>query len=1062
MKKIILFLLCLSGTVSVMAQITKIEFTPPSSASLMKETDYPVNSSNGVPEIKIPLQSMFSGDLVMNLSLDFNIDSYIQPNQLPDSPGAGWSLNSDIQISRQIRGEDDFGTYGYLKNTSIPSGYGINDVITRSQEYKSAFYVDKYDEEPDKFYYRLLDKCGVFYFRKSSDGSVLPVCVPTDGTKVTYHEANNRQVFLITDTNGTTYEYTSDYTDHEEISGEVHVVPQAWKCTKITNAARTDSITFTYLQVRPNPIYGYSPTGIDLYDSYQTSEIPQDITPPINNAAMRTTPVFVNCPYGPAPSPGSPDPVPPSEGSITAPSLCTIVNPKYSYNTIKPGLNNGDSKFYIYDGRRYDQFFMYVHPESQNVAQSKTYLHHYPSEIKFRSGSIRFDYASSGALEQITILDISSATEKAVKTIRLTQQYASPPSQEVENQTWISGSRYLESLDINGEIYTFSYSGYHNCGVITDFWGYELDPVQSFGYTFVPQHSVSVDLGASSSFCSSRQSTSLTIGSPLPIMGNSQPKALLSITYPTGGCVKFFTERHRYKDENNIIRPVGGDRIARIEWYDNPSGSAVRQKIYRYGDQEDGCGILKLPLDFSDLSGNCHTTQYLKYYRAPSSAHPTQYAMFGSERKRSYLPSPTYTAECGSGSWVRYSHVAEYDTEDGSVSGKTIYHYDTSPLHDKMHRPAQSVAYPLEEHYWDVGMLDSVVCYRREADGSYIPSSSTSYTYHEYQESERIYQGRLWPSALAVPVGFGGSDDYNFSPTAFHSSYSEFIHNCNSLAVGCMQTLSETRRTYENDGTVRTSTTVHEYNNPDTYFRPTSTTVTESDGSCVTVRSIYATDYSSASDIPAILSSKNIISKPLEQVQVRDGVVTYAVLNIYDADGDPVKSYSLNESGLPASDFRLSNNTAGGIEYSGTGTFNPEFSLYRLDAEAEYDNLKRLRELRVTGESPVCYLWGYNSIYPVAEIVNATRAQVDAIPNNTSVYPSDTVLRTFFATLRTNLPASLVSGYTYSLLIGITSTTDPSGRVVFYEYDLNGRLATVRDESGNLLNSYEYNLKNVK
>ena len=116
MKKIILFLLCLSGTVSVMAQITKIEFTPPSSASLMKETDYPVNSSNGVPEIKIPLQSMFSGDLVMNLSLDFNIDSYIQPNQLPDSPGAGWSLNSDIQISRQIRGEDDFGTYGYLKN----------------------------------------------------------------------------------------------------------------------------------------------------------------------------------------------------------------------------------------------------------------------------------------------------------------------------------------------------------------------------------------------------------------------------------------------------------------------------------------------------------------------------------------------------------------------------------------------------------------------------------------------------------------------------------------------------------------------------------------------------------------------------------------------------------------------------------------------------------------------------------------------------------------------------------------------------------------------------------
>ena len=137
MKKIILFLSCLPGTVSAMAQITKIEFTPPSSASLMKETDYPVNSSNGIPEIRIPLQSMTSGNLVLNLDLNFNIESYIQPNQLPDSPGAGWSLNSDIQISRQIRGEDDFGLHGYLSNPDIPSGYGLNDIITRSHDYKA-------------------------------------------------------------------------------------------------------------------------------------------------------------------------------------------------------------------------------------------------------------------------------------------------------------------------------------------------------------------------------------------------------------------------------------------------------------------------------------------------------------------------------------------------------------------------------------------------------------------------------------------------------------------------------------------------------------------------------------------------------------------------------------------------------------------------------------------------------------------------------------------------------------------------------------------------------------
>ena len=579
----------------------------------------------------------------------------------------------------------------------------------------------------------------------------------------------------------------------------------------------------------------------------------------------------------------------------------------------------------------------------------------------------------------------------------------------------------------------------------------------------MPQHIVPISLGASSTFCDNRESTTVTIGNVFPGIGNDNPESLLSIVYPTGGCVRFYTERHRYLDTDNVIRPVGGMRIARIDWHDNPSSAPVRQKFYRYGVQENGCGTLKIPLDVTAPYGNCYTEQRLKYYHTPVATQPTQYAIFGSERKRSYLPHPTFSPDCGTGSWVRYSQVAEYDTEDGSLSGKTVYYYDTSSLIDKVYRPAQSVGYPLEEHYWDTGMLDSIVYYCRQTDGSFTPSRSISYTYREYQEQERIYQGRVWPSSLAVPVGFGDPDDLYFDKADFHKSYSEFIHNCNSMAVGCMQTLSEVNRIYETDGTVRTSVTLHEYDNPDTYFRPTSTTVTESDGRVVTVRSVYASDYNgTTSDMTSILYDKNIISTPLERIEVRDGIVTSAVLNIYDPDGYVVKSYSLDELGVQASDFRLSNSTEPGVGSTTSGVFNPDYSLYRLAAEAEYDNLKRLREIRITGESPISYLWNYNSIYPVAEIINATRTQVDAIPNSISTYPTDASLLAFFSTLRSGLPAAAVNGYTYNMLIGISSVTDPSGRTTYYEYDSNGRLTAVRDGSGNLQNTYEYNLKNIE
>ncbi len=52
---------------------------------------------------------------------------------------------------------------------------------------------------------------------------------------------------------------------------------------------------------------------------------------------------------------------------------------------------------------------------------------------------------------------------------------------------------------------------------------------------------------------------------------------------------------------------------------------------------------------------------------------------------------------------------------------------------------------------------------------------------------------------------------------------------------------------------------------------------------------------------------------------------------------------------------------------------------------------------------------------------------------------------------------ALMTSYTYEPLVGMTSQSDPRGYTLIYEYDAANRLKTVRDEDGNVLETYEYN-----
>lgn len=132
----------------------------------------------------------------------------------------------------------------------------------------------------------------------------------------------------------------------------------------------------------------------------------------------------------------------------------------------------------------------------------------------------------------------------------------------------------------------------------------------------------------------------------------------------------------------------------------------------------------------------------------------------------------------------------------------------------------------------------------------------------------------------------------------------------------------------------------------------------------------------------------------------------------------------------------------------------------------EYDSYGNPVYVKLTGAPDTCYVWSYKGMYPVAEIKNVTYADLKERLGGDSALKAiqDATSHTAFINrlnaLRGTLPDALITTYTYKPLVGITSITDPAGRIQTLHYDSAGRLAAVKDDVGSILESYEYAVKN--
>ncbi len=112
------------------------------------------------------------------------------------------------------------------------------------------------------------------------------------------------------------------------------------------------------------------------------------------------------------------------------------------------------------------------------------------------------------------------------------------------------------------------------------------------------------------------------------------------------------------------------------------------------------------------------------------------------------------------------------------------------------------------------------------------------------------------------------------------------------------------------------------------------------------------------------------------------------------------------------------------------------------------------------------YLWSYGGQYPIAEIMNATFAEVEAkvtenhIRDLKSTYnPNMSIVNN----LRNLLPNASIKTMTYEPLVGMTSYTDAKGYTQYYEYDDFGQIKEIYElisGTKNILKHFDYQIQN--
>lgn len=668
-------------------------------------------------------------------------------------------------------------------------------------------------------------------------------------------------------------------------------------------------------------------------------------------------------------------------------------------------------------------------------------------KVEFPSGEINISY-KSGNDPFITKFEVKNKNNFICKTVDFLYRE----------------SVLLDFLKIDKDIYKFTYNTkrYYKNTTGLDYWGYYNG---KNNYDLIPNMRIAL---YNNMTYNQYPMAPYNIGSADRSVDNEFIKAYMleRIDYPTGGYSAFEYEPHEFEPQSPLstyafstmpdpISKGGGLRVTKITSKAEANSPAII-KTYKYGTSENRLANVSFIPTLDTFIDEFCAALYLE--------DAFSYPYYYSQRHMSINALSNYSQYLIRNNPIWYSHVAEYVNDN-----KTEYTFEYNPDEMQTFDLYRVIKRPYIGQYRSLfnngPRLVKQTVYKKKGQ-TYSPVEETLSNYEEIVDTNKTIEN--WIIKRSAVKTFSqtqpnGLDFRSYTPPV----------NINTLLVGASMgydrylykiLLSYSRLKSKQTVSVMDNgsnvTTTEEYtycNTKDSQIQKIRKTTSKASEKRIEEYK-YPRDYTDAVYITMV--NKNMTAPVVEQISYGG---TNGTLEI--------KRVKTNYTNTPAITNGLIRPASIQTSSSGIGNLQTEVKFDKYDAQGN------LLQATLKDRTTQSYLWSYSYQYPIAEIRNATYAQIEAALGQALIdrvayasVPSDADMSAINA-LRNNtstLKDIQITTYTYKALVGMLTSTDPSGITTYYDYDSFGRLKEtyiykdniVSTANKQIIQSYKYHYQN--
>ncbi|MBO9674163.1 MAG: hypothetical protein J7577_12005 [Sphingobacteriaceae bacterium] len=1016
-KSIFLIGVCLLlGLQNAFSQLDQYRPTiaSPNAAAMSVYGSIPVSNFTGTPNVSVPCYEVKTRSLSIPINLSYHTAG-IRPEQHPGWVGTGWTLNAGGAISRSIKGYPDDQMYsendkrgyyftGSLLNSSDWTQYAKAGWTANSVE-KTAFHngLKVTDLEADEFSFSFLGYSGKFYYNPQTASFV----VQSD---------QYLKVYLDPASPALIDPFVKGFQNYGEMTCKSfnRFIIEDDKGNKFVFGGST---AIEYSEPINTPVKGESffATSWNLVKVITANN--RDIVDFEYERGPYVAQLYRYASYTSVTSPdcsGSNQSNWRNGGSFISPVYLKGIKVKDGQSISFDFTPSNEMK---YSENQYNALFTSVSLNSYQLLGIANDIPYYFSH----SITNPTDRLIWFKLDKIRVM-----SDQGTLMQNINFAYNNTPTERL----FLRSLTYSSADESLAQRYSFGYINKSNVpaylSTVTDHWGFNngvgfssvFDPAATYG---------------------SRQ--------PNPSVGSYG--LLQTVIYPTGGKTVFEYESQTYsKIVDNKNRSLlaqsngiaGGFRVKRIKSY-AVGGTLALSKEYFYTKDYISNGTVS--------SGILNSTPV--YSVGPYTATDMYPSTFTYSM---YSNTPQLPLNDGGGTYIGYSEVTETETDALGKTNYTVYKYtnhdngyiDDTPLASDLYNRDNAFHNDYSSRDYERGRLKTSEMYN--SDRQQVKTVENNWV-RDYESTS--------PAIRSLNFNFLETG-INCSPYKYYPSSVSYV---NYTYPFVQRSTVETN--FSAGDAAISKTTTFSYNGQKQLLEQN---VTKSNGGTMLTRITYPDQLAGiGTNVYAGMVLRGMVGIPIETTvydNTQSTVLVSSHLTTYAADNDSYLILPKAELELEKLDDSATQNVKDVTTGTGSGlTYDSRYQtlVNYLDYDS-YGNILSLAREHGPAES---YVWSYKGRYPVAKIRNMSYSTVKSAlgeSNVTSfaslVAPSRTDVEAFINPLRSLLPETEVTSYTYLPSIGLSSSTDGKGMANYFDYNGFQQLLNIKDRNEHIIKNYLY------